>query len=422
MNPIIMKVMEKKSPLRINDIVERDFYGVLFFDRRWMEEAQRICDMEGAYTTEWQWHYWAYVGRSIIDNEIVDIAFPVAFYNYPQDVSSGSVEFDLCEVTEAAEAVEEQAKQKAEEISQTELFAILESLFNIKEWKLVKHHSLHFHPNGVTRFSGTDYRQDASHPGVVYPLSEGTLIPNFASIGMHIEEYAEMIHTEYRVFNRDGNNLDYYHGRCMVLDKGFDVPEPEPAPEPKETWVNQLFGTRRLPPPTPKPEKKRPHKILTDQMEDAQNVTELGEQLMELWEKCDFTVDFSGLNPENIITERRYSYGNGDSLFPEYGNPYYPKKTVNTTTVENNVNGTMIALRRSLLDLGYEFDDISNMNVQELKEELDFANNIANSEREDIEFMKEALIQSGIYSKEKTEMLTNEQIQEFYDELIVGEK
>jgi len=153
---VVKKTLPKKNVKKIVDRNGSDFFGILFWDRKWIEKIQELSGMDGAYRTEWQFHYWALVGRTIVDTQILDVALPLVAFNYPQEVGGASVEFDLKDVQEMSEVTREVAELKAQSIMDSDFMKTLEKELHISEWNLVSFNSIHAHPTGVNSFSGTD--------------------------------------------------------------------------------------------------------------------------------------------------------------------------------------------------------------------------------------------------------------------------
>lgn len=314
---------------RIVDSTNDNNFGVLFHDTKSIEQFQKRSGMEGAYKVEYQHHYINLVGRIHINGQRLDIAIPMAMYNYHQEVAGASVEFSLQEVSEANDLAMPLAVAKVEELEKTAFFKALTD-FGIVDWQLVGMNSVHAHPNGIDRFSGTDLRADINHPGVNFPLSIGKDIPNFASIIQHKFNHAEIIHTEYRIFNgEEGGVRHYAKGRCLTLSRGF-VKEPDvPWEEIPNGAIDEIFGTTRPQPPKPAKEKDRENYVLSDRFDNADKdkMKDFTEEMMALWNQCPFTVDISSVLKTNVQRgmgrlqkkSQGYSHG-GNQYMGKHGN------------------------------------------------------------------------------------------------------
>ena len=291
---------------RIVDGIDLNNFGVLFHSIKSIEEFQKRSGMEGAYKTEYQHHFISLVARLKADGQVLDVAIPMAMYNYHQEVGGASVEFNIAEVTESSVAAMPKAIEKFNEFETTDMYKSLVDM-GFSDWCLYNNNSIHAHPNGVNRFSGTDLRADIKHPGVNFPLSTGVDVPNFASIIQHVDGFAEIIHTEYRMFNGVANGeRNYKKGRTLTVVKGV-APEPEVEyVEVEPGIIDTLFGTRRPQPPKPAAAKKRPSYWLDDGFANADKLVfqALKDELMEIWEECDFEIDVSNVLKTNVTKGR----------------------------------------------------------------------------------------------------------------------
>ena len=294
------------QPARITDGVDTNNFGVLFHSTAVIEEFQKRSGMEGAYTTEYQHHYLSLIARLEADGQIMDLCIPLCMYNYHQEVGGASVEFNLGEVGTANNDAQEMAMTKYNEFVLTPMYQVLVSM-GFENFVIEGMHSVHAHPNGINRFSGTDLRTDINHPGVNFPLNTGTNVANFASIIQHKENHAQLIHTEYRMFNGTENGDKVYKkGRTLTVVKGFEVPEPAPYVAPEPGLIDKLFGTRPPAPPKPATPKDRPDYFLEDGFANADKLTfdNLKDELMKMWKECPFEADVSMVLKTNVLKGR----------------------------------------------------------------------------------------------------------------------
>lgn len=348
--------LNKNRPDKIVDGKNVNNFGVLFHSTKVIEDFQKRSGMEGAYTKEYQHHYIAAIARLETDGQILDVAIPLALFNYHQEVGGASVEFNLGEVGEANNETMPLAIEKFKEFQETEMFKeLMDSGFT--QWKLEGMHSIHAHPTGVNRFSGTDLRENIDHPGVNFPLSTGTNVANFASIIQHLEEHAEIIHTEYRIFNgvEDGERK-YEKGRCLTLIKGFEDPTPEPEPV-EDGAIDKIFGTSR-PKPVVKKKKERKDKVLKDEF-SANEAEDFAKEMMELWKACDFEPDISSVLKTNVLRgmgRLQNKRGNKtESLFErEWGSTTHTKKEKN----EKKLDQDHLDKLKYLVSKDYDPDDL----------------------------------------------------------------
>ena len=288
---------------KIRDASNRNNFGVLFHDVKTIEDFQKLSGMTGAYSVEYQHHYINIVGRVQAEGQRLDIAIPLVLFNYHQEVSGAAVEFNLGEVGEANNAAMELAISKFQEFEKTDMFTKLCEL-GISEWQFHGMNSVHAHPSGINRFSGTDLRENIDHPGVNFPLNTGVDAPNFASIIQHKEYYAEIVHTEYRLFNgKEGGERLYEKGRTLTIVRGVP-PEPEVKYEPLGPGpIDAIFGTTRPQPPRPAKAKNRPSYTLKDGFV-GDEAEAFAKEMMEIWESCKFEIDTSLILKTNVLRGR----------------------------------------------------------------------------------------------------------------------
>ncbi len=288
---------------RITDSIDKNNFGVLFHNIQTIEDFQKKSGMEGGYKVEYQHHYINLVGRIEAEGQRLDIAIPMILYNYHQEVSGAAVEFNLGEVGETNNEAMKLALEKFNEFETTDMYKGLCAI-GIETWELHGMNSVHAHPSGVNRFSGTDLRANIKHPGVNFPLSIGKDVPNFASIIQHKEGFAEIIHTEYRIFNGvEKGERNYKKGRTLTIVKGVpDSPEPTLVIV-EDGLIDKIFGTNRPQPPKPAAKKKRPNYYLKDGFvkEEAEEFTK---EMMDLWIKCEFIPDTSMILKTNVLRGR----------------------------------------------------------------------------------------------------------------------
>ncbi len=312
---------------RITDEIDKNNFGILFHDVQTIEDFQKKSGMSGEYSVEYQHHYINLVGRIQAEGQRLDIAIPMVLYNYHQEVSGEAIEFNLGEVGEANNEAMKLAVEKFNEFETTDMYKALCDI-GIETWELHGMNSTHAHPTGVNRFSGTDLRADIKHPGVNFPLSVGVDVPNFASIIQHKHGFAELIHTEYRIFNGvENGERNYKKGRTLTIVKGVpDQPEP-PIVLVQDGLIDKIFGTTRPQPPKPAAKKKRPSYVLRDGFVKKE-AEDFSKEMMNIWNECEFIPDTSMILKTNVLRGRGRlqpaNYGKTDSW--GYSTPGKPKR------------------------------------------------------------------------------------------------
>ena len=271
-----------------------------------IEELQKLSGMEGAYKVEYQAHFINLVGTINTGDQRLMFGIPMAFYNYHQEVSGASVEFNLGEVGESNNAAMKTAIEKFNEFETTDMYKALVE-YGVVDWQLVGLNSLHCHPMGVNGFSGTDYRADIKHPGVCYPLSVGENIPNIAMMMQHRSNYAELILAEVTNFNgKEKGERHYAQGRCLTINRGVPQEPEVDYVELPQGLIDDIFGTKRPQPPKPAPAKVRENFILKSNFHDGnkEKVESFSEEMMKLWTECEFQIDMSNVLKTNVSRGR----------------------------------------------------------------------------------------------------------------------
>jgi hypothetical protein len=199
------------------------FAGILYTTQKMIHEITAksgILAMHNEYQVHWEGITFR---LSASDSSFIDITIPTVVFNYPQEVSSAYISFDLKKVTAMREALTPLIDVKEKEaiavfhrhISQ------LASQYNLTVQAVrTPLSNIHRHPGNLDRFSGTDYDTNPTNPGIVFPFSSAAMTPIYSSIILHKEE-SELVHTEYRVANKVDDNLTYYKGKCVTYCKGY---------------------------------------------------------------------------------------------------------------------------------------------------------------------------------------------------------
>ena len=159
------------SPKKIVDKSINSYYSILLHTDKAMEKYRTRSGMGKQYTTEYQHHYWFITARLELDKEIFDINVPLVMFNYPQSVSSASVNFDLEEVEATSDKLSALAEEKAAEFIDSDIGKLISDSFPV-DWRITALGTLHTHPGSLSTFSGTDYKSNPNNPGIVFPLSE----------------------------------------------------------------------------------------------------------------------------------------------------------------------------------------------------------------------------------------------------------
>ena len=323
---------------KIIDYYDPDKFGIQLHDAWTIEQFQELSGMEGPYRDEYQHHYINLVARMKIGRQTLDIGIPLVLFNYDQIVGGAHIEFELDDVDNAQEEAMKIANKKAEEVLDSDIGKFLYDM-GFEKFQINGYNNIHIHPNGVNSFSGTDYKKNIDNPGVVYPLKECEDAPIFSGIIQHKANKAYLMHMEFRVADKKGDDIIYKQGRCITIVRGFKEEIEEIVQKVKEPGVfDQMFGTKPPPPPPP----PIPHEIksyyLTSKMTDADKtlMEEKIKELLDIWDKTEYYPDLTLIDKKNIRTSK---FGNSKSFKP---------KSYNRSTFTQN----------DYEDWGYEYDSL----------------------------------------------------------------
>lgn len=205
------------------------YIGFLYTTKKMIHE---ITTNSGplAKDNEYQVHYNSLTYRLEYRGSFVDISIPTVVYNYPQEVSSATIEFDMQDILDLREKLTPLDDAKIAEVNSKfhkhiKAFAIHHG-YNLTILKS-EMSNIHRHPGGMDSFSGTDYDKNPKNPGICFPFKSGNNTPVFSSIILHKNGGSELAHTEYRVATTNGDSLNYYKGDCVTICKGYDLDIPE---------------------------------------------------------------------------------------------------------------------------------------------------------------------------------------------------
>jgi hypothetical protein len=279
---------------KIVDVVSNNHFGLLLTTQKQIEDFQTKSGMMKKYVSEYQYHYWALVGRVKLGSDVLDIAIPTAVFNYKQTVSSGAVGFHLNDVETESNNAKSIAEQKSLEIINGDLGRKITEMLPIIEWIMTPFNTCHVHPGQLASFSGTDYSKTINDPGIVFPLDEPSEQASFSSILCHSKDNsARMVRTEYRFANfEEGNNV-YKHGVCVQYVKGYR----EEYTEEMSPIAQMFFGE-------PKAKVKEVEDYhMKDRCDDRDMTGSFIEKIVEIFKDSDYEPDTSLVFESNIIKE-----------------------------------------------------------------------------------------------------------------------
>lgn len=349
------KIVDKKSDKH---------FGILLSTQQAVEEFQKKSGMLKAFTTEYQYHYWALVARIKVEDEVLDIAIPTVMFNYNQKVSGAAVDFHLNDVEEASNKNAPIAEAIAGVLVASSFGQYLQATFgSTLEWMNIPMNTCHVHPGNLSTFSATDYKKDINDPGIVFPLSAPQEQPSFSSIICHSSDkhLAKVVRTEYRFANSDGFDINYAHGACLAYWKGYTIPGYTiPGSKTKLPLIKAIFANKQYDEVPDKivPEEVKSGYLNTDGTSTI--VLEANETIRAIISEFD-KLDFSPYT-EDITADRftKPTYRNGSYW---NGNSYYGKNNPQTTTHSSHTPSapkTIHELRTALVDAGYSYSEIAS--------------------------------------------------------------
>lgn len=217
---------------KIEDKKANNYFCLHLHDQKTLDDFTEKSGMRNK-GAEYQHHYWAAVGRLILDGEIMDIVVPLALFNYKQGISSAHITFHLEDVEEASEKASKIAEKAFDEFSKGKTYKAVEKAFSgLVEWSIVSMNSIHRHPSGLFSFSGTDYKKNPMNPGVCFPLGHEIVHnhPNCASIVVHKGGHTELAHTEGRIaqYSPKTKTITYFLGTTVSYVRGYQKDETGP--------------------------------------------------------------------------------------------------------------------------------------------------------------------------------------------------
>ena len=438
----IQPIKENAYKPKIKNAINKNAYGILLHTRKSIEEFQKNSGMQGDYTKEYQHHYWSINARLAVDGQVLDISIPLVMFNYEQTVTGGDIKFDLVEVEKVSNTLEKVVKAKFNEFKKTKIYEYINEVIGATTWTFVPLNTANVHPGGKHQaFSGIDLRQDATYPGVVYPLTKGIAIPSFSCIMAHIEKKAEIVHSEYRLFSEAKNGDKVYaHGRCATLVRGY-IPEPlPPMKQPDKVPQRIIDKIFNIMPEQPKKieepkQKKTPSYGLLNQM-GMKDGEEFLKEIFEVWNEVDFEPDVSMVKKENIKTPviqafsppGRVNHGISQQQFwnddeKSHSTHRNSKKQENNVGKNDGADVTMFDLKKAIVDEGLatwnellpatykDVQDMYNM-IQLLKDEQEYGCSYSKEELTKIRFL---LNEEEYLPIAKINNMSDEEVAAFYD-------
>lgn len=211
-----------KKEYEVSDKKVSTLFGISYFNQTDIDEFFKKSGAL-AETNEFQCHYTALTGIAKVENQVLLINIPLVYFNYPQEVGSASVKFELKDVSEKSNSLMEYAGMLAGDCMKKPFIKEITNLFPNIEWVVSGMNTIHRHPGNLSSFSGTDYDKDPTNPGICFPLSEADSAPSFSSIVCKHGNTMKIVHTETRLAHGSvaEQTMAYYHGRNLTYVQGY---------------------------------------------------------------------------------------------------------------------------------------------------------------------------------------------------------
>jgi len=185
---------------RPTDGEEKTTLNLAIFSQKFLNDIAAQC-VPVAGGAEFQTHYRCL--QVVIGNGQGRVVFtiPTVFFNFPQTVSTGSVDFDLREVDTISAGLKEKSNELAMQIANVFPKAYFEGMgFNVS-FREGEVGSIHRHP-GDFSFSSIDLDKDPTNPGVIYRQGNAKDVIQTDSV-LYIQggNHVKLVTTQTRVVN-----------------------------------------------------------------------------------------------------------------------------------------------------------------------------------------------------------------------------
>ena len=224
-----VKVKTKAEELNYMDMRQVTF---LINDVDILSDISRMCLVE-ARSSEFQLGYEALHIRIEKYNKVANFVIPIAYYNFKQEVTGASVEYELTDVTAAYEAIK--GTTNIEQLNGLlNTVKMLEGLDYTVTFGVGDFGSIHRHPSR-SEFSYIDLKNDPDSPGIIYRKSDfkGLQVDSIIYIDKNEASRTEMFHAEARMVDiessENGVTGTYQKHPCHIVNfcgRGFISNEP----------------------------------------------------------------------------------------------------------------------------------------------------------------------------------------------------
>lgn len=284
----------------------------IIYDTDVLKKISELC-LPKAKSSEFQVHYEGFHIEVKKNGKIVNFMIPLAYYNFEQEVSSASVDYELKDVTEAFNNISKKVDISVFDGLIEKLNQLVMLGFDVNYYR-GDFGSIHRHPS-LIKFSTTDLRNDPENPGIIFRkatfkgLQTDSIIyiPNGAESTNLFHSEARRIDIEYK--EDEGITGTYQQNRCIntfYRKNGFF--------NETITFEDILNLDSSI------SDTRDEFKFYVDD-EEFSNENKLLETIIQEYDKTNFKPDISAINPENI-KERTFSFSsvNGFSYTDLYKN------------------------------------------------------------------------------------------------------
>ena len=200
MNHYKKKAYTYKSKEEPEDFEAKFKCNIALFDHETIKTLVEECQPH-AKASEFQIHYHSLQAHITKGSYEVCVTVPLAFYNFDQEVTSGSVSMEMKDVNEIAVIAEELLDDKVAEVFK--LYPIFDHIQHLGfdvNYTVSNNGSIHRHP-GDFSFSSVDYDKDPDEPGVIYRQMKAKDLYQTDSVIYLGEEEPKFVCTETRIVN-----------------------------------------------------------------------------------------------------------------------------------------------------------------------------------------------------------------------------
>lgn len=222
------------------DTERKDKLSIVFFDSKVLNKITEMC-IPQAKGSEFQVHYRAIAVHIEKDGFEVVITIPTAFYNFKQEVSISSVDYDLNDIdNEAESAKEDSEKMTSHLLKELPFFNALTTMGYDVSFKEGDLGSIHRHP-GRFGFSSIDLGKNPEFPGVIYRNKIAKDKFQTDSVMYISGKECEIYTTEARLVNtKEASDGGVEGDYCEIPT--ISVIRPDEASEKKKDDVSKVLG------------------------------------------------------------------------------------------------------------------------------------------------------------------------------------